>query len=250
MALPLSRRVLTAVPLPGLVLGLLLGSGLLSGCGGGQGDKAASRTPAQALAAAKKTLDGTAGVRLKLTTTGLPDSVSAGIIDADGVVTQAPAFEGTISVRFAGQQVDVPVISTGGTVYAQLPFSSGYEDIDPKAYGAPDPAHLISADSGFSSLLPATTGLRKGKSVRGGTNNEEVLTTYSGRVPGAAMKKVIPSAQSGGDFAAAYQVSDADELREATFTGVFYAKAEPMTYRVELTDYGTEKNVTAPPTKP
>ena len=36
------------------------------------------------------------------------------------------------------------------------------------------------------------------------------------------------------------------ELREATLTGVFYPRAEPMTYTVDFADYGTEKDITAP----
>ena len=42
------------------------------------------------------------------------------------------------------------------------------------------------------------------------------------------------------------QVSDAGELRKATLTGVFYPRAEPMTYTVDFADYGTEKDITAP----
>ena len=32
----------------------------------------------------------------------------------------------------------------------------------------------------------------------------------------------------------------------ATLTGVFYPRAEPMTYTVDFADYGTEKDITAP----
>jgi lipoprotein LprG len=96
-------------------------------------------------------------------------------------------------VVISSQSVDVPVIAVGGVVYATLPFTDGWQDVDPSEYGAPDPAALISADSGFSSLLGVTTDLEEGDSVRGGADNTEILTTFTGTVPGAAMKKVIPS---------------------------------------------------------
>ena len=100
------------------------------------------------LAAAADTLATTSGVDLTLSTDDLPEGVS-GITEADGIATDAPAFEGTITVVFAGQSVDVPVIAVDGVVYAQLPFTTGYQDIDPGDYGAPDPAALVSEDDGL-----------------------------------------------------------------------------------------------------
>ena len=72
-----------------------------------------------------------------------------------------------------------------------------------------------------------------------------MLTTYTGTVPGDAMKKVIPSS-AGDSFTAKYQITDDGELREATFTGAFYPDSEDMTYTVTFEDYGTEKEITAP----
>ena len=131
------------------------------------------------------------------------------------------------------------------TVFAQLPLTTGYQDIDPGEYNAPDPAGLVTGETGFPTLLPATTDVEEGESVRGGANNEEVLTSYTGTVPGAPMKKVIPSA-AGETFTASYQITDDGELREATFVGAFYPDADEMTYTVTFEDYGTEKEITAP----
>ena len=36
------------------------------------------------------------------------------------------------------------------------------------------------------------------------------------------------------------------ELRRADLTGVFYAEGEEMTYTVTFSDYGTDKDITAP----
>ena len=180
---------------------------------------------------------------LDLSTGALPEGVS-GIAKAAGTITDAPAFDGSITVVFAGQTAEVPVIAVDGDVYAELPFAPGYQKVNPKEYGAPDPAQLIGAD-GFPGLLTLTESPEAGESVRGGADNSEVLTTYSGTVPGKAMEAVIPSS-SGDSFDVEWQVSDDGELRTATMTGVFYPRADPMTYTVEFADYDTELDITAP----
>lgn len=230
----------------GVPLALILASTLaLSACAGGGEEKVSDdKTPEEVLSAAATTLSETSGVNLTLSTTDLPDGVS-GITKADGVATNAPAFEGTITVIFAGQSVDVPVIAVDDIVYAQIPFSPGWQDIDPGDYGAPDPANLIKSDTGFGSLISVTTDLEEGESARGGANNTEVLTTFTGTVPGAAMKKVIPSS-SGDSFDAEYLVSDNGELRQAVLTGAFYPKSAEMTYTVDFADYDTSKDIVAP----
>jgi len=224
---------------------VLLSLPLLTACSGGDadGDEPEEATPEEVLADAATTLSETSGVELTLSTDQLPEGVS-GITRAVGTITNAPAFEGSITVVFAGQTVDVPVIAVDDTVYAQLPFTPGYDKVDPKAYGAPDPSGLI-GDDGFAGLLGLTESPEAGESVRGGADNTEILTTYSGTVPGDAMDAIIPSS-SGDSFDVEWQVSDDGELRRATLTGVFYPRADPMTYTVDFADYGTEKDITAP----
>ena len=207
-------------------------------------DSSASDTPPEdVLAAAKTTLDETSGVNLTLRTDNLPDGVT-GVEEAEGIATHAPAFEGTITVNLLGQAVEVPVVAVDGTVYAELPFTSGFQDVEPGDYGAPDPAQLMNPDAGLSTLLSETSDLERGDSVRGGDDNTEVLTEYSGTVPGDVMQNVIPTAS--GDFDVVYTITDDDELRTARLTGVFYEDSEPMSYTVTFEDYGTEKDITAP----
>lgn len=223
---------------------VLLSLPLLAACSGdgaGGGDDGPSAE--EVLAQAATTLAETSGVELTLSTEALPQGVS-GITRAVGTVTDAPAFDGTITVVFAGQSADVPVVAVDDTVYAQLPFAPGWNKVNPKEYGAPDPAGLI-GDDGFAGLLGLTESPETGESVRGGADNSEILTTYSGTVPGDAMDAIIPSS-SGDTFDVEWQVSDDGELRKATLTGVFYPRAEPMTYTVDFADYGTEKDITAP----
>ncbi|MFC7497432.1 MULTISPECIES: LppX_LprAFG lipoprotein [unclassified Nocardioides] len=214
----------------------------LSACSGDDGG-GSDQDPEEALAAAKQTLDETSGVALTLSTEDLPDGVT-GVERADGVGTHAPAFEGTITVVLSGQAFEVPVVAVDDKVFVQLPLTTGWQDIDPAEYGAPDPAALMSPDAGFSSLLDATTDLEAGESVRGGEDNKEVLTEYTGTVSGDVVKNIIPTAS--GDFDATYTVTDDGELRSADLTGVFYEDADSMTYTVTFDEYGTEKDITAP----
>ena len=85
--------------------------------------------------------------------------------------------------------------------------------------------------------------LEQGEQVRGGTDNRDVLTTYTGTVAGDVVSGIIPSAT--GDFDATYTVSDDDELRSMELTGDFYG-AGSMTYSITFADYGAEPSISAP----
>jgi lipoprotein LprG len=201
------------------------------------------KSPDEVMELAKTTFDETSGLTITISTDNLPDGVT-GIKEAEGVATHAPAFEGSITVPLLGNSIEVPVIAVDDEVFVVLPLTSDYQSIDPGEYGAPDPAQLMSPDEGLTSLLPATTDLEAGESVRGGADNKEVLTEYTGTVPGSAVANVIPSAD--GDFDVTYSITADGELREAVITGVFYPDSDEMTYTLGFDDYGTEKDITAP----
>jgi lipoprotein LprG len=215
----------------------------LSSCSDDQGAPEEEKSPEDVLTQAKQTLDETSGVSLTLATTDLPSGVT-GITKAAGVGTHAPAFDGSITVVLSGNTFEVPVVAVDDKVYAQLPLTPGWQDVDPTEYGAPDPARLMSPDAGFSSLLAATSDLEAGDSVRGGESNTEILTEYTGTVPDTAVKNIIPGAS--GDFDATYTVTDDGELRQAELTGVFYKRSPSMTYTIDFEDYGTDQEIIAP----
>jgi len=211
----------------------------VAGC---SGDDTPSRPATDVLAAAKKNLDETSGLRLSLVADGLPPGVN-GLLDAKGVATHAPAFKGDIRVAASGITADAAVVAVGGKVHAKLPFTSSFQVIDPAQFGAPDPAALMSSDHGLSSLLTSAQDVKRGKQVRDG---KTVLTRYTGDVPGSAVKQVIPSASASATFPATFTVTDDDELRKAVLTGPFYPKADKVTYTVDFTDYGSSPTITAP----
>ena len=203
----------------------------LTACSGSGDDQSDEPTPEEVMADAKATLDETSGVSITLTAEDLPEGLVA-VRRAEGVGTHDPAFDGTLTVVLSGTDFDVPVVAVDGKVYAQIPLTPGWSDVDPGEYGAPDPARLMSTDEGLSSLLTATTSLEAGESVRGGEDNREVLTEYTGSVPGDVVDGIIPGAS--GDFDATYTVTDGGELRTARLTGVFYPKSPPMILRLPI----------------
>lgn len=213
---------------------------LASGCGRDGGG--AKVPPAQAMAEAKQELDETPGVHLSLITPALPDGVS-GVVKADGIANHQPAFEGTIDLIISGFTGTVPVTSVDGVVYAVLPFTKKYVEVNPADYGAPDPAQLMDPDNGVSSWLTEATDLVQGDQVRDGS---DVLTSYHAALAGSVVVKAIPSADPAGDFDATFTLDVDGRLRAASLTGVFYKNKPPLTYVVTLTQYATQKDITAP----
>lgn len=231
-------RALTAAGLIGAVV-LPLTSCSDDEGGGGGGDESSAE---DVLADAKADFDETSGLSIKISTDDLPEGVT-GIVAAEGVGTHAPAFEGTITVIAMGASLEVPVVGVDGVVYAQVPFSTGFQEIDPADYGAPDPARLMSPDEGFSTLLTETTDLDDEGEERNPDDPEQILRTIRGTVPGSAVENVIPSAE--GDFEASYGFEDG-ELRTVVLTGEFYPDSDAMTYTLTFDDYGSEPDISAP----
>jgi lipoprotein LprG len=229
-----------------LVLGLaLVGLTACNGDSKDDGDGGGKANPTDVLAAAKKTLDDTSGVTITMTTKDLPKGVT-GITSADGTGIHPSAFEGTFQLSVSGLPADADVIAVGGKTYAKnsllLP---DWTEIDPADYGAPDPAKLMDPDGGFSGLLAAAEEVKAGDPVRGGKDNKEILTEYTGTISSDAVEALIPAAE--GDFSFTYTISDDDELREAVLKGAFYGEDNgDVTYTLTLDDYGTEKDITAP----
>jgi len=229
---------MNARPIAAVLVALLVA---LTACSddGGTGDGAA---PTDVLATAKKTLDDTSGVHLVLETPEMPKGVS-GVTKADGIANHQPAFEGSIDIVYSGIEANVKLIAVGGLVYAVLPFTKDYNEVDPKDYNAPDPAGLMSTDRGISSWLTEATDVKEGKRTRDG---EDVLTSYDGNLAGSAVIAAIPSANADAEFDATFTIDDEGKLRTASVTGEFYKGKPELTYNVTFSDYGTEKEITKP----
>jgi lipoprotein LprG len=215
---------------------------VLAGCTGGDDGGGGDDSPEQVLADAKKALDSTKGVDLELDTTSLPKGVD-GVLNASGVGTHAPAFQGKLKVVVNSLTVDVPVTAVQGEVFAKLPFTTKYVPIQPSDYGAPDPARLMDPQQGLSAWLTGTQDVKKGDQTRKG---EQVLTTYSGTLPGKAVASVIPSADEKAEFSVRYSIDEDGRLDTADVKGPFYGADGVVDYEIAITEYGVEKDITAP----
>ena len=229
-----ATRLRLAVSLVALVVALVACSD------DGPGESA--ETPEQVLAAAKTALDETSGVTLSLTTAELPESVD-GVLEATGVATRAPAFDGNLVVVVNGLNVDVPVVSVDGKVWAKLPFTTAFAEVNPADYGAPDPAGLMDPATGLSTWLTDATDVEEGDQVRDG---EDVLSSYSGLLPGTVVDASISSADADADFPTTFQIDQDGLLRSVEISGPFYGSKGTVDYTIRVDDYGTEKDIRKP----
>jgi len=224
------------------VAGLALVTAIsLSACSD-SGSQEADQSPAEVLAEAKRNLDDTSGVHVVLATEQLPKGVN-GVVSADGIGTHAPAFEGDLQVASGGITADAAVVAVDNVVYAKLPFTTSFAEIDPADYGAPDPAELMSTDAGLSSLLTEAADVEEGEPERSG---ETVVTTFTGTVPGDVVAAIIPSASAEDTFDATFTITEDGLLNEAVLAGPFYPDAEDVTYTIEFDEYDTDREITAP----
>jgi lipoprotein LprG len=221
------------------VLVLALGV-LVTGCGGSDAGKDAGADPSKALAAAKRHFDEAQSIHLDLSTDSKPSTGSA-VLGADGVLTHAPAFRGDVAVFLLGTRANVPVVAVGGKLYAKLPLTTSYTTINPKEYGAPDPATFVDPRHGISSLLTQLQGVRKTGTARAGST---VVTTYSGTLPGSRVAPLIPSADASSSYDTTLNLDSGNRLTSLHVTGDFFG-GQSVTYDAMLS-YGGPVTIKAP----
>jgi len=214
---------------------------LLSACSGGSDD--ATPLPKR-LASAKRSLDKAASIDLTLRAQRLPPSV-AGVRQATGVATHAPAFRGTITIAASGllDGQTVSVVAVDNRVYAQMPFTSSYIEVDPADFNAPDPAQLMDTSTGLSTLLGSATSLNVSGEEREG---DQVLTAVSAKVPADTVQGIFPSASAQQPFDATFWLDGDDGLRRAEVTGPFYGNAPAVTYEIQLRASDKRVQITPP----
>lgn len=227
-----------------LVPAVLLGCvALLVACSSGSAtpDPTGGASPAQVLTATKATVDKASSLHLVLAGKDLPASFN-GVVSADGVGTHAPAFKGTFEVKVGTTAASADVVTVDGTTYLKLPFTSAYAPVKPATLGAPDPATLFTPATGITSLLTATTDATKGEQTRKGS---EVLTTYTGHLPGARIVDLLVIGDKNAVFDVSYGITDSGQLRTVSLTGPFYAGAT-STYDLTLDKYGDPVEIAKP----
>ena len=235
MASHVATRRLRPLAIAFLALALLL-----AGCG--TSSKADEPSPAEVMKTAKKNFDEASSVHIVLSTAATPSSGN-GVLGAEGDLTQAPAFQGDVKVVLGGLTATVPITSVDGKVYAKLPLQTKFAVIKPSEYGAPDPADFADPEMGLSALLTQMKGLKKGSEKR---SADQILTSYSGTVPGKAVKAVIPSADTASTYKTVVGVDDKGYATTVKVTGKFFAGNDDTTYDVKFDQYDKGVTITAP----
>lgn len=194
------------------------------------------------LTTAANKLATTSGIQLTLTG-NLPNGVN-GLTKATGVATSAPAFQGDIGAVTSSLPVQAKVIAVNGKVWAVLPFTTNYVQINPADYGAPDPAVLMDPAKGLPAWLKALVGTHpKTKQVREGS---AVLTELTSKLSGKLVAALIPTADAKADFAAVVRIDSAGKATFLSLTGPFYPGSSDVTYQATITQYDVSKAIKAP----
>src|SRR3954453_18632731 len=122
----------------------LLAVPALAACSGGGGGEPA----ADLLTRAKKTPDETQSPAFALYRKNAPTS-GAALVGGEGDIARPASFQGTLKVLALGSTPDLRVISVDRTVYAQLPFTTGFSVVDPAQFGFGDPGALLDPQTGI-----------------------------------------------------------------------------------------------------
>jgi LppX_LprAFG lipoprotein len=225
---------------PLLALALVVGP-VLAGCSGGASEASAP----DLLAHAKHTLDETSSAHFVLSSEGAPKTGTS-LVGGEGDIARPSSFDGTLKVNALGSTLDLEVVSIDGTVWAQLPFASSFTEIDPAQFGFGDPGALLDPDTGISQLLGKATGAELGKERR---VDGEVVQEATAEIPGDLVEQILTSADPSKSVQARFSIApDSGELRRAELTGPFFTAEDDATYTLELSDFGADVEITAPPT--
>jgi lipoprotein LprG len=230
----------TAAPLLALAL---FAVPTLSACG--SDDAGGTESAADLLAHAKRTLDETESVHFVLDSEGAPETGTQ-LVGGEGDIARPASFDGTLEVLAMGSTLDLAVVSVDGTVYAQLPFASGYSVVDPAQFGFGDPGALIDPDTGISQLLASAGSAELGEERR---VDGEIVREVTAELPGDLVEQILTSEDPSRPVQARFSVAvESGELLRAELTGPFFAAEDDATYTLDLSDFGADVEITAPAT--
>jgi lipoprotein LprG len=219
----------------------LLAVPALAGCGSDE----PTETATDLLERAKQTLDEASSAHFVLTSDGAPDTGTL-LVGGEGDIARPSSFEGTLQVLAMGSTLDLEVVSVDGTVYAQLPFTSEFSEVDPAQFGFGDPGALLDPETGISQLLAEAASAELGEERR---VDGEVVREIAAELPGELVEQILTSADPSRPVTATFSVAtDGAQLRRAELTGPFFSADEDATFTLELSDFGADVEITAPAT--
>ena len=223
------------------LLALAVVTGPLAACSSGS----TSESAPDLLAHAKHTLDDTKTAHFLLTSKGAPATGTV-LVGGEGDIARPASFDGTLKVHALGSALDLKVVSVDGKVYAQLPFASSYSVVDPAQFGFGDPGALLDPDTGISQLLAKAESAKLGEEKR---IDGDVVREVTAKLPGDLVEQILTSKDPSKPVDATFSIVEkSGELRRAVLTGPFYEAGKDATFTLELSDFGADVHITAPPT--
>jgi lipoprotein LprG len=214
---------------------------LVASCSGG----GAEEDPQVLLDRADETLAATQSVHFVLSSTDVPDGVTA-VVAGEGDAARPDSFAGDLDVVLAGVAATVAVVSTGRVLYAQLPFTTGFTETDPAQIGITDPGTLLAEEAADPPILGAATGATDEGESRVG---DVVVRQVGAIIPASAVGPVLGTADEAADFDALLGIDpETGQLLRAELTGPFLATDTPTSYTIELSDYDAPVEITVPVT--
>jgi hypothetical protein len=200
---------------------------------------------AQILSESKQVVDASSSLHFKLTSEGAGSSSGIVIKGGEGDAVRPSGFAGSFDITRSGFSLSLKIVSSGGSFYVQLPFTTGYQKTDPGAYGFSDPGKLIDPSTGLSSLLSSTLSASLGDRDRlSGEELYEVKVT----LPGQKIKDLLTSADPSQPVDGTIGINvDTHQARRVVLTGPFFQAGQSSTFTLLLTNYGESVAVTPPP---
>lgn len=217
----------------------------LTACSGDDGDGGGETTtdPQAQLDTAADLLNEASSVTFTLEGADLPDDGTV-VVGGEGVAVPPSSFEGEIRIRAGALPATIKIVSVDGRLWAQLPLTSGFDEVDAEELGFGDPGLLIDPDQGVSQLLTSGTEVTAGEQIR---VDGDVYDQVESVLPGELVGQVLTIADPEADVQAVWALdSESGHLRQATLTGPFYDGGEQQTYTVRLDDYDEPAEISTP----
>ena len=199
--------------------------------------------PRALLREGKQAVDATQSVHFSITSSEVQASGTY-ITGGSGDAKRPDGFTGSLAVVVGGLPLNIAILSTHGTFYVKLPFSSTYAATDPAKYGFADPGHLIDPSTGLSTLLVSAKTASLGDRDR--FRGEELYEVHAS-FPGQQVKDLLTSADPAKDVSGTVGINvDNHQVRRVVLTGPFFDAKKLSSYTLILDNYGENVSITPP----
>jgi hypothetical protein len=144
--------------------------------------------------------------------------------------------------------VNVRVLTVGGKVYIQLPFSALTELTAEQAKEVPDLSRLFDSQHGLPAVIPEGRSPQlQGSEQVASVDCHKVATTYTAD----QVASLLGAFRPGGDVAAVIWIGQSDRLiRKVTLTGPFEEGGGNATVQVLLHDFNAPVQIATPAASP